>query len=161
MTHDTIVCSAWLAMILAGAAGCGGESTSVSASPPTISPPAISPPAISPPAIGTAPLTTPVPAATSPTGACVVHQDAFRVALASATGTCEENDDCGCYDPVIAEAGCGGITDATTVSRLRAIEDAWRAAGCRWPHQCGPWRCEPVCREGRCVNGGAIDPSSL
>ncbi|MBN8611454.1 MAG: hypothetical protein J0L92_12755 [Deltaproteobacteria bacterium] len=157
MTHGTIVCGAWGAMILAGIAACGAESPSAPISPPSTS----THPPSSPPAISTTPPTTPVPPATSTSGACVVHQDAFRVALASATGTCATNDDCGCYTPVIAEAGCGGITDAATATRLRAIEDAWRSDGCQWPHQCGPWRCEPVCREGRCVNAGQIDPSTL
>ena len=151
MTKNALSCAA-LVMMVAATAACGSEASSA---PPVTPQPSV------PPSIDTPPLTTEVPAPTSATGACVVHQDAFRVALASATGTCATNDDCGCYNPVIAEAGCGGITDAATASRLRAIEDAWRSDGCQWPHQCGPWSCEPVCREGRCVNAGQIDPSTL
>lgn len=93
--------------------------------------------------------------------ACAVHAAEFRRAMARATGQCSADTDCGCFDPVVGEAGCGGITDRATADRLQEIERAFHASSCPWPHQCGPWRCEPVCRDGRCVNsqpGGYVLP---
>ena len=72
--------------------------------------------------------------------------------MAAATGSCETNSDCGCFNPVVGEAGCGGITDRTTTDELGAIEQRFHADNCPWPHQCGPWSCQPECREGRCGN---------
>jgi hypothetical protein len=94
----------------------------------------------------------PPPAAPDP---CATHAADFRAAMAGATGRCAADDECGCFNPVVEEAGCGGITDRATSGRLGAIETAWRAAGCSWPHQCGPWACTPACRDGRCVNAGS------
>lgn len=97
----------------------------------------------------------PPPAVAPPPGdPCDVHRAAFRAALASATGACTADAECGCYDPVVGEAGCGGITDGATAARLSAIEADFHRDDCPWPHMCGPWSCTPVCREGRCVNAG-------
>ncbi|HEY8431399.1 MAG TPA: hypothetical protein VIL20_23625 [Sandaracinaceae bacterium] len=93
--------------------------------------------------------------------ACEDIQQQFRHAMARATGRCSADTDCGCFNPVVGEAGCGGITDRATADALSEIEHAFHAARCPWPHQCGPWRCEPVCRDGRCVNsqpGGRLLP---
>lgn len=109
--------------------------------------PVVAPPPEPPPAPPAAP-----PASVDP---CTAHQAAFRAALASASGTCTTDTECGCFNPVVGEAGCGGITDAATAARLGAIEADFHRDGCPWPHLCGPWACTPVCREGRCVNGGA------
>lgn len=86
---------------------------------------------------------------------CEPHRAAFRAALAGATGTCTRAEDCGCFNPVVEEAGCGGITDAATAARLGAIQGDYFRAGCAWPHACAAWSCEPTCRAGRCVNGAA------
>lgn len=86
---------------------------------------------------------------------CTLHRAAFRAAMATATGTCIADADCGCFNPVVEEAGCGGITDAATAARMAAIEADFHRDGCPWPHLCGPWACTPVCREGRCANEGA------
>ena len=123
--------------------GCGAEPSVPSSGPPE--PSAVAP--LVPPA---AP---PVPAAVA--DPCEVHRASFRAAIASATGTCTADAECGCFNPVVGEAGCGGITDAVTAARMAAIEAAFHAADCPWPHACGPWSCTPVCREGRCVNGDA------
>jgi hypothetical protein len=72
--------------------------------------------------------------------------------MAAATGACAAASDCGCFNPVVEEAGCGGITDAVTTRELQAIETRFHADGCPWPHQCGAWACVPVCHEGRCRN---------
>jgi hypothetical protein len=151
--------------------GCGGEPSMVS-SPPSATPPVTTAPPTAAPAITAPPIpaitappatthvATPTPPATTP-GPCGVHETAFRAALASATGACHRDDDCACYSPVVEEAGCGGITDARTARTLSRIQDAWQSDGCRWPRQCGPSRCEPVCREGRCVRASQVDPASL
>ena len=145
--------------------GCGGEPSTVT-SPPSATPPVTTVPAIAAPPVPTVPappatvVPTPTPPATTP-GPCGAHETAFRAALASATGACRQDDDCACYSPVVEEAGCGGITDARTARTLSRIQEAWQSDGCRWPRQCGPSRCEPVCREGRCVRASQLDPASL
>ncbi len=86
---------------------------------------------------------------------CDAHHAAFRAAMATATGRCASDAECACFNPVVEEAGCGGISDAATAATLSAIEVAFHADACEWPHQCAAWACEPVCREGRCTNGGS------
>jgi len=86
---------------------------------------------------------------------CSVHAASFRAALASASGACTTSTDCACYNPVVGEAGCGGITDAATAARLGAIEAAFHADACPWPHLCGATACNPVCVASRCQRGAA------
>jgi len=87
------------------------------------------------------------PASTS----CDVIAARFRTALSATAGTCRTDADCACYNPVITEAGCGGITDATTAAQLAAIEREFHAASCPWPHQCAAMSCQPHCASGRCA----------
>jgi hypothetical protein len=93
-----------------------------------------------------------------PVSGCDAHAEAFRAAMRGATGTCASDGDCGCFNPVVSEASCGGVTDGATATRLGAIERAFRGEGCDWPQACAPWACQPACREGRCVNtmGGGL-----
>jgi hypothetical protein len=86
---------------------------------------------------------------------CEPPRARFRAASVAATGACATDAECGCFNPVVDEAGCGGVTDATTAAALAAIERDFHAASCPWPHQCAPWACEPTCRAGRCVNAGS------
>jgi len=135
-----------------GILGCGSE-------PPTVTPPSTTPPVATPP-LTAPPITTPAPPATPP-GPFGVHETAFRAAPASPSGTCQSDSDCACYSPVVEEAGCGGVTDARTARALSRIQDAWHAEGCRWPRQCGPSRCDPVCSDGQCARRSLVDPASL
>ena len=75
--------------------------------------------------------------------------------MGAAVGTCREDGDCGCFSPVVAEASCGGITDAPTADKLRAIEARFHAIDCPWPHDCAAWACVPHCVDGRCRNSGS------
>ena len=93
------------------------------------------------------------PQAPEPSSTCEGHGDDFRARMATATGSCTTDSECGCFNPVVAEAACGGITDRASADALGVIEAAFHASGCPWPHQCAAWSCEPACREGRCVNG--------
>ena len=84
-------------------------------------------------------------------GDCAAIAARFRQALGEATGTCSSDSDCACYNAVIPEAGCGGITDAATAARLAGIEHDFHAASCPWPHQCGASLCQPHCTSSRCA----------
>jgi len=125
-----------LAFFLAGCvlAGCGTANAPVTA----------------PPAATTTPPLAPTPATVDP---CSVHTASFRAALASASGACTTSIDCACYNPVVGEAGFGGVTDAATAARLGAIEAAFHVDGCPWPHLCEATACNPVCVAGRCQSG--------
>lgn len=91
------------------------------------------------------------PAASPPTvSVCDEITARFRETLAGATGSCTADAECACYNPVIGEAGCGGVTDAATGGRLTAIEAEFHAAKCQWPHQCPAQLCAPKCVDGRC-----------
>jgi hypothetical protein len=85
-----------------------------------------------------------------PADPCVAIAGRFRDALKAASGRCEKDADCGCYNPVIAEAGCGGVTDGATVATLRALEGEFHQAKCAWPHQCPAQQCAPRCDHGTC-----------
>lgn len=84
---------------------------------------------------------------------CRAIADRFDVVLAGASGACETNADCGCYNPVSRKSGCGGITDRRTADVLRKIRDEYYGAKCEPWIRCAPWACMPVCDRGRCVNG--------
>ena len=92
--------------------------------------------------------------APAPVSACDGHSADFRARMATATGSCTSDAECGCFNPVVGEAGCGGITDRASSDALGVIEATFHADACPWPHRCAPWACEPACREGRCVNAG-------
>jgi len=134
-------------LILIFLSACGAEPPAPSsAAPPASEAPGAAPPPAEPPVVA---------------DPCEAHRAAFRAALAAATGSCTSAADCGCFNPVVAEAGCGGITDAATSARLGAIEGDYFRAGCDWPHACAAWSCEPTCHAGRCTNasaGGRIVP---
>lgn len=121
--------------LVACALGCSGGATTESAPHTTSAPPS-----------------EPAPPTGAP-DACDVHRAAFRAAMASATGACSDASECGCFNPVVGEAGCGGITDAATATRLGEIERAFHEDDCPWPHACPAWSCVPTCEAGRCVNG--------
>jgi hypothetical protein len=93
-----------------------------------------------------------------PTPACPAIASRFRDTLAHAPGTCHVDADCGCYDPVVEEVGCGGVTDRATATRLQAIEAEFLGVGCPWPHLCAAIACTPVCHEGRCMDRLAVAP---
>lgn len=103
---------------------------------------------------------------TPSTDRCVDLGDRFREVMKQATGTCKSDADCGCFQPVVKEAGCGGITDKGTTDRLNELTREFLSSAngqkaCSWPHQCGPWSCQPSCQQGRCANstsGGLILP---
>ncbi|MFO0551321.1 MAG: hypothetical protein U0271_23225 [Polyangiaceae bacterium] len=105
-------------------------------------------------------------ATSAPKDRCADLSDRFRAVMKQATGVCKTDADCGCFQPVVEEAGCGGITDKATTDRLDALTSQFLSSAngqraCSWPHQCGPWACEPVCQRGRCVNsavGGMVLP---
>ena len=127
---------------------CGSERSAEPAAEPSTQPPPQTP-------------STPSSDEESDADPCRAIQEEFGRVLRTATGSCTQDDECGCFDPVIGEAGCGGITDSATTNQLRAITTRFHEAGCPWPHQCGPWACMPVCREGQCRNssaGGMIVP---
>jgi hypothetical protein len=94
------------------------------------------------------------PAAVSeqPSASCRELAERFQQVLDQGTGPCSHSDDCACYNPVSAGAGCGGVTDAPTAVRLAELEREFHARDCPWPHQCAPWACAPRCDSGRCVN---------
>lgn len=158
-----------LVLLGLGILGCGGEPSRASPPPtptPASTPPAsLTPPIVTTPPAPTPPVTAPPPTTPSPPvttpGPCGVHETAFRAALASASGACASDSDCACYSPVVEEAGCGGVTDAATARALSRIQEAWHADGCRWPRQCGPSRCDPICRDGHCARRSLVDPASL
>jgi hypothetical protein len=85
-----------------------------------------------------------------PADTCPQIAASFRDALKSAGGACTTAADCACYNPVVADAGCGGVTDRATADALADLERRFHAAGCPWPHQCAAWVCNPACVEGRC-----------
>jgi hypothetical protein len=89
---------------------------------------------------------------TDASATCAAIAERFRQTLASASGACATDADCGCYNPVVAEAGCGGVTDQHTAVALGELQTEFLASGCDWPHQCGPWACEPRCDDGRCAH---------
>jgi hypothetical protein len=102
--------------------------------------------------------TTPVDGA-APAGAsaaapptCADLSRSFRTTWKQAPGTCGADTECACYNPVVEEAGCGGVTDRATASSLAKIEAAFHAASCPWPHMCAAQACNPQCVTGRCVN---------
>jgi hypothetical protein len=102
-----------------------------------------------PPAAAKEPAAAP-PAVSPAADPCAAITGRFRDALAGATGTCKADAECAYYNPVIAEAGCGGVTDAAAAKRLGAIEAEFHAAKCQWPHQCAAQVCAPKCVDGRC-----------
>jgi hypothetical protein len=91
---------------------------------------------------------TPAP---KPVDACADIRARFTAMYATRTDTCTTAADCGCYNPVGGpEMGCGGVTDATTVAKLGAIQQEFHAAGCQFTHDCAAWQCDPKCTAGRC-----------
>ena len=91
--------------------------------------------------------------AVKPAGAtCKDLADSFRKTWKQAPGTCAADADCGCFNPVIEEAGCGGVTDRATATKLAGIESAFHVASCPWPHLCAAQVCAPRCTAGRCAN---------
>jgi hypothetical protein len=87
-----------------------------------------------------------------PTEACAEIAARFRDALTTASAVCTTDADCGCYSPVAADAGCGGVTDRATADTLADLERRFHAASCPWPHQCPASLCNPTCVEGRCAS---------
>lgn len=137
---------AWLCLSLLGCAASdpSGGDPSASSGPraPASSGPA---PSAAPPGAR------PTWAVDGDTPACADVRRRFSETLAKATGACATAADCGCYDPVAAGLGCGGVTDAATAKALRDVEAELHANRCRWPHSCGPWACAPRCESGRCA----------
>jgi hypothetical protein len=84
-------------------------------------------------------------------GSCRELAERFQRVLDQASGTCSASTDCGCYNPVSARAGCGGVTDAKAAAKLAEIEREFHAQDCPWPRQCAPWACAPRCASGRCT----------
>jgi hypothetical protein len=150
-----------LALLLLGSAGCGAEGPPTRAEGEAVAPPAedrAEPAPSSGEGQGDAEGEEPQAA-----GSCEAIAARFRTAMSAATGRCESDADCMCFNPVVSEAGCGGITDRPTATRLATIESDFHTAGCPWPHQCGPWACRPACQEGHCVgaSGGMALPAPL
>jgi len=94
----------------------------------------------------------------APPPVCLGMAAKFRDTLSHATGTCHVNGDCGCYNPVVEEVGCGGVTDLGTSEKLRTIETDFLASGCPWPHLCAAVMCAPVCHEGKCIDRSSLLP---
>jgi hypothetical protein len=86
-----------------------------------------------------------------PGASCRELSGIFRKTWKQAPGTCAADADCGCFNPVVEEAGCGGVTDRETATKLAKIESAFQASSCRWPHLCGAQVCSPRCKAGRCI----------
>jgi hypothetical protein len=81
---------------------------------------------------------------------CSIIASRFRSTLRLASGSCATAADCGCYNPVIEEAGCGGVTDGVTAAKLGTIEADFHKASCPWPHVCAASACAPQCSSGKC-----------
>lgn len=92
------------------------------------------------------------PPKTAKLGRCErIIADYARV-LERAPLTCVKDADCGCYNGGVGpRAGCGGVAERATLSRLDALWKKFRAAGCRYTQHCGPWQCRPLCRRGKCA----------
>lgn len=96
----------------------------------------------------------PTPSSEPPRAAtpCDAHIAEFARVLGAASGACTTAADCGCYPGGVGGASaCGGVTDARTADRLRAIADRFHAEGCDGTIQCAPWICAPKCENARCV----------
>ncbi len=89
---------------------------------------------------------------TTPAASCAELTQAFRRTWKQAPGTCATDNACGCYNPVVEESGCGGVTDSATAATLAGIEKQFHAASCPWPHACAAQACNPQCAGGRCIN---------
>ena len=73
----------------------------------------------------------------------------YRAVLASASGTCESNADCGVYGGLDPEAVCGGSTDTENARALTEISNAAHEAQCSRP----AYSCPAIivqCSAGRC-----------
>jgi hypothetical protein len=99
------------------------------------------------------------PSAASTGCVSIVERFAAEATRAGA-GTCQQDGDCRCFPGGISAAhGCGGISDATTVTRLEALAAEYAAAKCRSAIQCAGWSCTPACVAGRCTNGPGASAS--
>ncbi|MCU0849607.1 MAG: hypothetical protein MUD12_17135 [Spirochaetes bacterium] len=84
------------------------------------------------------------------TGDCGKLASRFDVILEKAGGTCRTAADCGCYNPVSPNVGCGGVTDRKTVKELSRVETEFHRIKCSWPVDCAAWLCKPACVRGKC-----------
>jgi hypothetical protein len=93
------------------------------------------------------------PAPIEPVDACGDLIAEYASILDASSGTCATDADCGCYQGGVGpRAGCGGVTDRTSTTRLDALLERYRNAGCNYTQLCGPWACNPRCNAGRCEN---------
>jgi len=82
---------------------------------------------------------------------CSRIQARFEETVDRASRACRQDGDCGCFNPVVEDLGCGGVTDRGTAGRLARLEHEFHSAGCEWPHQCPAMACMPRCVAGRCT----------
>lgn len=89
----------------------------------------------------------------SPKMDCDAYASAFNDVLGRTSGACAAAADCKCFPGgVSTKHGCGGITDKATAENLESLAKGFRTAGCPSSIACAAWRCQPVCRGGRCGN---------
>jgi hypothetical protein len=84
---------------------------------------------------------------------CAAAVAEYDRVLAEPSRACAADKECGCFPGGVSDrSSCGGVEHQEKVRRLEATRDRFAAAGCRSGIDCAPRLCQPVCRDGACVN---------